>query len=54
MHARSTTFHGRPENIDAGIRFVTHEAGPLLDLTVSVVDGSGAPLTTFWLWWCRA
>ncbi len=31
MHARSTTFHGRPENIDAGIRFVTHEAGPLLD-----------------------
>lgn len=31
MYARSTTFHGRPENIDAGIRFVVSEAGPLLD-----------------------
>lgn len=35
MHARSTTFNGRPENIDAGIRFITNEAGPLLD----TIDG---------------
>jgi hypothetical protein len=31
MHARSTTFNGRPENIDAGIEFVKNEAGPMLD-----------------------
>ena len=31
MYARSTTFQGRPGNIDAGIRFVTNEAGPMLD-----------------------
>ena len=31
MHARSTTFNGRPENIDAGIVFVKNEAGPMLD-----------------------
>jgi len=31
MHARSTTFNGRPSNIDAGIAFVKDEAGPLLD-----------------------
>ena len=31
MFARSTTFHGRPENIDAGIRYVENEAGPMLD-----------------------
>jgi quinol monooxygenase YgiN len=31
MYARSTTFHGRPGNIDAGIRFVKDEAGPMLD-----------------------
>lgn len=30
MYARSTTFHGRPENIDAGIKFVETEAGPTL------------------------
>ncbi len=30
MYARSTTFHGRPENIDAGINFVKNEAGPTL------------------------
>lgn len=30
MFARSTTFHGRPENIDKGIKFVTDEAGPML------------------------
>ena len=30
MHARSTTFNGRPENIDAGIVFVANEAGPML------------------------
>jgi heme-degrading monooxygenase HmoA len=31
VYARSTTFHGRPDNIDAGIKFVTTEAGPALD-----------------------
>jgi quinol monooxygenase YgiN len=31
MHARSTTFHGRPENIDAGIVFVKNEVGPVLE-----------------------
>ena len=31
MYARSTTFHGRPDNIDAGIAFVKDEAGPMLD-----------------------
>lgn len=30
MYARSTTFHGRPGNIDAGIAFVKNEAGPML------------------------
>jgi quinol monooxygenase YgiN len=31
VYARSTMFHGRPENIDAGIAFVKDEAGPMLD-----------------------
>ena len=31
MYARSTTFHGRPENIDAGIVFVKNEAAPMFD-----------------------
>ena len=31
MFARSTTFHGRPENVAAGIRYVQNEAGPMLD-----------------------
>ena len=31
MYARSTTFYGRPDNIDAGIAFVNNEAGPLFD-----------------------
>lgn len=31
MHARSTTFHGRPERIEAGVAFVEKEAGPMLD-----------------------
>ena len=31
MYARSTTFHGRPENIDAGIAFVKDEVAPMLD-----------------------
>ncbi|MEU0312975.1 hypothetical protein [Nocardioides sp. NPDC006273] len=31
MYARSTTFQGRPVNIDAGIAFVNAEAGPMLD-----------------------
>lgn len=33
MYARSTTFHGRPGNVDAGIRFIENEAGPMLDAT---------------------
>jgi hypothetical protein len=33
VYARSTTFHGRPENIDAGISFVKNEAGPTLTKT---------------------
>ena len=31
MYARSTTFHGRSDNIDAGIAFVKNEAAPMLD-----------------------
>lgn len=31
VYARSTTFNGKPENIDAGIAFVKNEAGPTLD-----------------------
>jgi hypothetical protein len=31
VYARSTTFHGRPGNIEAGITFVKSEAGPMLD-----------------------
>ena len=31
MYARSTTFHGRSGNLDAGITFVKNEAGPMLD-----------------------
>jgi heme-degrading monooxygenase HmoA len=31
VFARSTTFHGRPENIDAGVAFVKNEVGPMLD-----------------------
>jgi quinol monooxygenase YgiN len=31
MYARSTTFNGTPENIDAGIAFVKNEVGPMLD-----------------------
>jgi quinol monooxygenase YgiN len=30
MYARSTTFHGKPENIDAGIKFLKTEAAPML------------------------
>lgn len=33
MFARSSTFHGKPANIDAGLKFVQDEAGPLLDGT---------------------
>ena len=32
VHARSTTFHGSPGNIDAGITFVKGEAGHEFDL----------------------
>jgi quinol monooxygenase YgiN len=35
VYARSTTFHGRPEKIDAGITFVNTEAGP----TLAKIDG---------------
>ena len=31
LDARSTTFHGRPGNLDAGIAFGKIEAGPMLD-----------------------
>jgi hypothetical protein len=31
VYARSTTFHGRPDNIEAGVAFVKNEAGPMLD-----------------------
>ena len=31
MYARSTTFHGRPGSIDAGITFVKNEAWPVLE-----------------------
>jgi heme-degrading monooxygenase HmoA len=31
VYARSTTFRGRPDNIDAGIAFVMNEAAPMLD-----------------------
>lgn len=30
MFARSTTFHGKPEHIDAGMKFVTTEVAPML------------------------
>ena len=30
MHARSTTFNGKPENVVAGIRFIAQEAAPAL------------------------
>lgn len=31
MYARSTTFHGRPDNIDAAIAFVENDVAPMLD-----------------------
>jgi quinol monooxygenase YgiN len=31
VYARSIMFHGRPDNIDAGIKFVQSEAEPMLD-----------------------
>ena len=31
MYARSIMFHGRPDNIAAGIAFVKNEASPILD-----------------------
>jgi quinol monooxygenase YgiN len=31
VYARSSTFHGNPGNIDAGISFVKDEVGPMLD-----------------------
>ena len=33
MYARSIMFHGRPDNIDAGIKFIKTEAEPMLDET---------------------
>jgi heme-degrading monooxygenase HmoA len=53
MYARSTTFHGRPENIDAGIAFVKNEAGPMLEqiegcrgLSMLVDRGTGQCIAT--------
>ncbi|GAB3866559.1 antibiotic biosynthesis monooxygenase [Nocardioides maradonensis] len=40
MYARSTTFHGRPENIDAGIRMVESEVDPLLSRTTGCLGVS--------------
>lgn len=31
MYARSIVFHGRPENVDAGIKLIRNEAEPFLD-----------------------
>lgn len=31
MYARSTTFHGRPDGVEAGIKLVKNEVTPLLD-----------------------
>jgi quinol monooxygenase YgiN len=31
VYARSTTFHGTPDKVDAGIAFVENEAWPMLD-----------------------
>jgi len=31
VYARSTTIHGKPENIDAGMRFIESEAWPTMD-----------------------
>jgi heme-degrading monooxygenase HmoA len=31
VYARSIVFHGRPDNINAGIAFIQNEAGPMLD-----------------------
>jgi heme-degrading monooxygenase HmoA len=31
VYARSTTFHGRPDSIDAGIAFVKNEVAPMFD-----------------------
>ena len=53
MYARSTTFNGRPENIDAGIAFVKKEAGPMLEqiegcrgLSMLVDRGTGQCIAT--------
>jgi len=31
VYARSTTFHGSPDNIEAGIAFIKSDAGPMLE-----------------------
>jgi heme-degrading monooxygenase HmoA len=53
VYARSTTFNGRPENIDAGIAFVKKEAGPMLEqiegcrgLSMLVDRGTGQCIAT--------
>ena len=53
MYARSTTFHGRPENIDQGIRFVEREVAPMVEeidgcrgLSMLVDRASGECITT--------
>jgi quinol monooxygenase YgiN len=35
VYARSTTFHGRPQNVEKGIRFAADEAAPML----TAIDG---------------
>ena len=53
MYARSTTLHGRPDNIDAGIAFVRNEVAPMLDqiegcrgLSMLVDRGTGMCIAT--------
>jgi heme-degrading monooxygenase HmoA len=53
VYARSTTFHGRPDNIDAGIAFVKNEVAPMLDqsegcrgLSMLVDRGTGMCIAT--------
>src|SRR5689334_15296177 len=31
MYARSTTIHGSPANVDAGVAFITNEVGPMIE-----------------------
>lgn len=53
VFARSTTFQGSPDNIDAGMQFVMNEAGPMLEsiegcrgLSMLVDRGTGQCIAT--------